>query len=131
LVFATGRKGKVSWLLQDFLSPGVLISTAKRVFFLLTYKRYLFIIKNNKEKMKVTSLLKAPTNYALEVLKINAGDIARKRLISMGIHLGDHIIKYIDSSWCPVLVKNITLDSTKIAIGQFLADKIVVGYEEN
>lgn len=81
--------------------------------------------------MMTTNLLKAPPNFALEVLKIEAGDTAKKRLISMGIHIGDRLKKYNDSSWCPVLVKNITLDSSKIAIGQFLAAKITVGYEES
>ncbi|HLP61065.1 MAG TPA: FeoA domain-containing protein [Candidatus Deferrimicrobium sp.] len=81
--------------------------------------------------MKITNLLKAPPDYALEVLKIEAGDTARKRLISMGIHIGDRLMKYNDSSWCPVLVKNISLDSAKIAIGQFLAAKITVSYEES
>lgn len=81
--------------------------------------------------MKVTNLLNAPINYALEVLEIDAGNAARKRLISMGIIIGDHLIKYIDSPWCPVLIKNITMGSTKIAIGQHLAAKIMVSYEEN
>jgi Fe2+ transport system protein FeoA len=65
----------------------------------------------------------------LEVIEIDAGLTARQRLISMGVHSGDKIIKFNGSSWGPVLIKNITLDSSKIAIGRRLASKILVGYE--
>jgi Fe2+ transport system protein FeoA len=73
-------------------------------------------------------LLDAPCNTELEVLEIEAGMRAKKRLISMGIHTGDKLIKYECASWGPVLVKNITLNSTKIAIGRGLALRIWVGY---
>ncbi len=80
--------------------------------------------------MKDINLLDAPPRKELEVLAINAGHKARQRLISMGIHMGDKLMKYNGISWCPVLVKNVTLDSTKIAIGHRLAAKIMVRYEE-
>ena len=79
--------------------------------------------------MTNTDLVKAPTNNELEVIGIDAGVSAKQRLISMGVHAGDKIIKYNGSSWGPVLIKNITLDSSKIAIGRGLASKILVGYE--
>lgn len=82
------------------------------------------------EKMKSTNLLEAPANRELEVLEINAGQTAKKRLISMGIHVEDKLMKYSNSSWGPVLIKNVTLNSTKIAIGKRLASKIIVSYEE-
>ena len=75
------------------------------------------------------NLVEAPPNSELEVIEINAGTSAKQRLISMGFHAGDKIIKYNGSSWGPVLIKNITLDSSKIAIGRGLAAKILVGYE--
>lgn len=78
--------------------------------------------------MITIDLVDAPANTELEVLEINAGKTAKKRLISMGIHTGDKLIKYNGTSWGPVLVKNITLNSTKIAIGRGLASKIQVGY---
>jgi len=81
--------------------------------------------------MKTRNLLEAPSNKTLEVLEINADDAARKRLMSMGIHIGDRLLKYNDSSWCPVLVKNITLNSPKIAIGKLLATKILVRHEKS
>ena len=75
------------------------------------------------------NLLEAPSNTELEVKEINAGMTAKKRLISMGVHAGDKLIKYNGSSWGPVLIKNVTLNSSKIAIGKRLASRIVVGYE--
>lgn len=80
--------------------------------------------------MKNINLLDAPAKKELEVLRINAGHKAKQRLISMGVHMGDKLMKYNGISWCPVLVKNITLDSAKIAIGHRLAAKITVRYEE-
>ena len=76
------------------------------------------------------NLLDAPPNTELEVLEINAGLKAKTRLISMGLHTGDKVLKYNDNSWCPVLFKNITLNSSKIAIGKRLAEKIMVRYEK-
>jgi Fe2+ transport system protein FeoA len=75
------------------------------------------------------NLVEAPPGNELEVIEIDAGMSAKHRLISMGVHAGDKIIKYNGSSWGPVLIKNITVDSSKIAIGRGLAAKILVGYE--
>lgn len=74
------------------------------------------------------NLLEAPSNDQLEVHEINAGANAKKRLIAMGIHVGDKIVKFNGSSWGPVLIQNVTTNSTKIAIGQRLASKIQVMY---
>ncbi len=79
--------------------------------------------------MKELNLTEAPSGAELEVLEINAGVVAKKRLISMGIHPGNRIIKFNDSSWGPILIKNITLNSTKLAIGRRLAWKIQVRYD--
>jgi Fe2+ transport system protein FeoA len=76
------------------------------------------------------NLVDAPPDRELEVLAINAGHMAKRRLISMGIHMEDKLIKYTNSSWGPVLVKNVTLNSAKMAIGKRLASKIMVRYEE-
>jgi len=45
----------------------------------------------------------------------------------MGIHVGDAIVKLNRSRWSPVLIRNLTTRSSKIAIGQGLAKKILVG----
>lgn len=79
--------------------------------------------------MTSLNLVEAPSNSELEVIEIDAGTTAKQRLISMGVHAGDKIIKYNGSIWGPVLIKNMTLDSSKIAIGRGLAAKILVGYE--
>lgn len=71
------------------------------------------------------NLLEAPANIELEVLEINAGDTVKKRLISMGIHAGDRLMRFT-RPWGPVLIKNVTTDSSKIALGKGLAEKIVV-----
>jgi len=76
------------------------------------------------------NLLDAPSNTELEVLEINAGHKAKARLISMGLHMGDKVLKYNENSWCPVLIRNVTLNSAKIAIGKRLAEKIMVRYEK-
>lgn len=81
-------------------------------------------------KKKNINLSDAPPDRELEVLEINAGQMAKQRLISMGIHAEDKLIKYTNSSWGPVLIKNVTLNSAKMAIGKRLASKIMVGYEE-
>ena len=80
--------------------------------------------------MTKINLFDAPSNIRLEVVEITAGVIVKKRLISMGIHAGDKLIKLNGSSWGPVLVKNVTLNSSKVAIGKRLAAKIAVSYEE-
>jgi Fe2+ transport system protein FeoA len=84
-----------------------------------------------KEERAMTNinLVEAPPDNELEVIQIEAGTSAKQRLISMGVHAGDKIIKYNGSSWGPVLIKNITVNSSKIAIGRGLASKILVGYE--
>ncbi len=99
--------------------------------FLLTYTQVLFIIRGlHRKKMMNINLLDAPSNTELEVLEINAGHKAKARLISMGLHMGDKVMKYNENSWCPVLIKNVTLNSTKIAIGKRLAEKVMVRYEK-
>jgi len=81
--------------------------------------------------MAEINLLDAPANTELEVKEINAGVMAKRRLISMGIHTGDKVIKFNGASWGPVLIKNITLNTSKIAIGNRLAFKILVDYEQS
>jgi len=75
------------------------------------------------------NLVKAPPGTELEVIELEAGMDARKRLISMGIHTGDKLVKLTASVWGPVLVRNVTLNSSKIAIGKRLASRILVGYD--
>ena len=76
--------------------------------------------------MKITSLNYASVGTPHKIIEINAGLDARKKLLTMGIHVGDFISKLNRSRWSPVLIKNLTTRSSKIAIGQGLARKIMV-----
>jgi len=78
--------------------------------------------------MTYMSLNEAPPHIELDIQDIDECDRMKNRLLSMGIHVGDKIIKYNGSSWCPVLIKNITSDSSKIALGHRMASKIRVGF---
>jgi Fe2+ transport system protein FeoA len=77
--------------------------------------------------MSALSLIQIPRNVPYQVLAIKAGHEAKRKLLAMGIHVGDSIIKLSDSRWSPVLIQNLTTRSSKIALGQGLARKILVG----
>jgi len=76
--------------------------------------------------MPQIDLLHAPDDREVTVKDILAGPCPRRRLISMGIHPGDRLIKYRSAHWGPVLVRNVTQNATRIAIGRGLARKIIV-----
>jgi Fe2+ transport system protein FeoA len=80
--------------------------------------------------MKISSLNLTPSGIPHKIIEIKAGLEARKKLLSMGIHVGDSIIKLNHSRWSPVLIRNLTTRSSKIAIGQGLARKILVGDDQ-
>jgi len=77
--------------------------------------------------MKTLSLNLVPSGIPHKIVEIKSGLEARKKLLAMGIHVGDSIIKLNHSRWSPVLIRNVTTRSSKIAIGQGLARKILVG----
>jgi Fe2+ transport system protein FeoA len=77
--------------------------------------------------MKILTLNLAPRNIPQIVIEIKAGHEAKRKLLAMGIHMGDAIVKLNDSRWSPVLIRNLTTRSSKIALGQGLARKILVG----
>jgi Fe2+ transport system protein FeoA len=62
-------------------------------------------------------------------VEITAGLESRKKLLALGIHVGDFISKINLTRWSPVLIRNLTTHSSKIAIGHGLARKIMVGDE--
>ena len=74
--------------------------------------------------MKIISLDQAAVGTPHQIIEISAGIEARKKLLAMGIHVGDFISKLNRARWSPVLIKNLTTRSSKIAIGQGLARKI-------
>jgi len=79
--------------------------------------------------MKVMSLHQVPCGKPHKIIEITAGLDARKKLLSLGIHVGDIISKINHSRWSPVLIRNLTTHSSKIAIGRGLAGKIMVADE--
>ncbi|HSQ35043.1 MAG TPA: FeoA family protein [Candidatus Binatia bacterium] len=79
--------------------------------------------------MKILSLNQVPSGQPYKIIQVTAGLDARKKLLSLGIHIGDAIVKLNHSRWSPVLIRNLTTRSSKIAIGQGLARKIMVGDE--
>lgn len=76
--------------------------------------------------MNQINLLRAPAQKEVTVVDIQAGPIPRRRLLSMGIHPGDRLIKFNGANWGPVLIRNVTQKASKIAIGRGLAQKIIV-----
>ena len=80
--------------------------------------------------MKIVSLNEVPSGQPFKIIQITAGLEARKKLLSLGIHIGDSIVKLNHTRWSPVLIRNLTTHSSKIAIGQGLARKIMVGDEQ-
>ncbi len=80
--------------------------------------------------MKTMFLNLVPRGIPQKIIEITAGLEARKKLLSLGIHVGDSIVKLNHSRWSPVLIRNLTTHSSKVAIGQGLAKKILVGDEK-
>ncbi len=76
--------------------------------------------------MNILPLTLAPRNTTLVIVEIKAGHEANRKLLAMGLHVGDSISKLNDPHWSPVLIRNLTTRSSKIAIGQGLARKMLV-----
>ncbi len=76
------------------------------------------------------NILDAQANKNLIVSGIISGREAKVRLNNMGLHLNDKIIKLSDNKWGPILIKNLSNDSIRIAVGRGLAEKIEVRYED-
>ena len=76
--------------------------------------------------MNPTPLDQVPVNTPQRIVEISAGAEAKRKLLAMGLHVGDTVVKLNDPHWSPVLIRNLTSRSTKIAIGQGLARKILV-----
>jgi Fe2+ transport system protein FeoA len=77
--------------------------------------------------MNIQPLTLAPCDTPLVIVEIKAGQEAKRKLLAMGLHVGDCIAKLNHPRWSPVLIRNLTTRSSKIAIGQGLAKKILVG----
>jgi Fe2+ transport system protein FeoA len=76
--------------------------------------------------MSILTLNQIPSNIPHTIVEIKAGIESKRKLLAMGLHAGDSIVKLNRSSWSPVLIRNLPTHSSRIAIGQGLAKKIVV-----
>jgi len=80
--------------------------------------------------MNILTLDLVPRNVPHKIVEIKAGMEAKRKLLAMGLHVGDLIVKLNQPHWSPVLIRNLTSSSSKIAIGQGLAKKILVRDEK-
>lgn len=77
--------------------------------------------------MSINTLTEAPSEQRFTILNFNADSEVIKKFNSIGIHVDDDYIKFQESKWGPILIKNLSMGSSMIAIGRKLADKIEVG----
>ena len=76
--------------------------------------------------MNTTTLDLATAGISHKIIEIKAGTEAKRKLLALGLHVDDEIVKLNHPHWSPVLIRNLTTQSSKIAIGQGLARKILV-----
>ncbi|MCX7908242.1 MAG: ferrous iron transport protein A [Ignavibacteria bacterium] len=62
----------------------------------------------------------------VKVVAIDTGNIAKQRLLALGIHPNDILQVVSNPSFGPVLIKNLSKDNARIAIGRGIAQKIKV-----
>lgn len=74
-------------------------------------------------------LSEAPCDRELRIVALSCGAEARRKLLSMGLHVDDTIVRYQALQWGPVLIRNLTQNSSKIALGKGIARKITVSYD--
>lgn len=65
-------------------------------------------------------------NTKFTIISINSDDSSKQKLFSMGIHLKDNYIKVAGKSKSAVIIQNLSINSTQIAISKDLASNIVV-----
>lgn len=70
----------------------------------------------------------ALTGKMLKILGIDSGQQIIRKLNSIGLHINDILIKHEDSDWGPILISLLSQDSSKLALGRDLAEKISVEY---
>ncbi|MCX6154363.1 MAG: FeoA family protein [Candidatus Kapabacteria bacterium] len=75
------------------------------------------------------TLSEAQTKTNLKITYIESDDDIRRKLLSMGIHINELLIKVNDNKFGPVLVLNPLYGLTKLALDRELAEKIQVEYE--
>jgi len=79
---------------------------------------------------KRMSLTDAESGKKLIVEDFISGIQAIKKLNSLGIHKEDVVLRINENNWGPVLIENLTNDSSRVAIGRNIAERIIVKYEK-
>ncbi len=71
-------------------------------------------------------LSEARNEKIVKIISINASKGAKYKLLSLGLHPNDIIQILSNPSFGPLLIKNISKDNARIAIGRGIAEKIQV-----
>lgn len=71
-------------------------------------------------------LTEANDEKVLKVVSIEAGKNVKQRLIVLGLHPNDLIQVISNPGFGPILIKNLSKDNARIAIGRGIAQKIKV-----
>ncbi|MEN6510783.1 MAG: ferrous iron transport protein A [Chloroherpetonaceae bacterium] len=72
------------------------------------------------------TLLQAPENVPLEIIKINSGVELKKQLTTLDLYTTESIIKLKGARFGPVLIQKVQEGNRKVAIGHGIAEKIIV-----
>jgi Fe2+ transport system protein FeoA len=64
----------------------------------------------------------------VKVVSIDSGKGAKQRLLSLGLHINDIVEIVSNPRFGPVLIKNLSKNNARIAIGRGIAEKIQVEY---
>ncbi|MBM2817247.1 MAG: Ferrous iron transport protein [Ignavibacteria bacterium] len=75
------------------------------------------------------NLIDAAPEKKLKVRNISSESDFKKRLITIGIHKDDFLIKINQSKFGPVLIRNLSSGAAKLALGRGVAVKIIVEYD--
>ena len=91
---------------------------------------FILVDLNIIKKKNIMSLADAPNNINLKVSNISSREDFRRRLFSMGVFINDLVTKQNVNKNGPVLIKNLSNGSSKIALGRILANQIFVEYDK-
>lgn len=72
------------------------------------------------------TILSIDKNIEFIITKINSDDNTKQKLFGMGIHLNDKYSKTIGNGNGPVIIQNLSNNSSQIALGKDLASLIIV-----
>jgi len=78
--------------------------------------------------MVVMFLTEANNEKIVKIVSIDTGKGAKQRLIALGLHPNDLIQIVSNPGFGPILIKNISKNDARIAIGRGIAQKIKVEY---